>query len=241
MSKLRKEKGIVIRTFKYGESSLILDILTEASGLKSFIIQGVRKYKSRTSPSAVQLMASVDIDYYYKEDTELYQLKEIKNNEIWIELYGDMRKLSMGMFIAELTKKVVNKYENHQDIYFLLLETLRRLETGHDVWSIHIWYTVQLKLLTGFSLLQNSLNPDQYFDIKNNMVTGIRPIHGSYFDMEMMSLLKKLELIPIEEVEQIHISKSLKNDILNNLIDYFKVHIHNFTSIQSLEVLKTVF
>lgn len=241
MSKLRKEKGIVVRTFKYGESSLILDILTETHGLKSFIIQGVRKNKSRTSPSAVQLMASVDIDFYHKEDTELFQLKEIKNNEIWIDLYGDMRKLSMGMYMAELTKKVVNKYENHQDVYDLLLRTLHVIENGDDVWSVHIWYTVQLKLLTGFSLPENHMDDDHYYDIRSSLITRARPAHGSYFDTEMMNMLKKLELASIEDIAHIHISKSLKNALLNNLIDYFKVHIHNFTSIQSLEVLKTVF
>ena len=113
MSKLRKEKGIVLRSFKYGETSLILDILTENFGLKSFIIQSVRKAKSRTSPSSVQLMAAVDIDFYLKEDTELFQLKEIRSNRLWISIYSDMRKIAMSMYMAEVTRKVVNKYENH--------------------------------------------------------------------------------------------------------------------------------
>ncbi|MBK6373156.1 MAG: DNA repair protein RecO [Saprospiraceae bacterium] len=137
MSKLRKEKGIVLRSFKYGETSLILDILTENFGLKSFIIQSVRKAKSRTSPSSVQLMAAVDIDFYLKEDTELFQLKEIRSNRLWISIYSDMRKIAMSMYMAEVTRKVVNKYENHSEIYDLLSVSLEMLENSHHAWSLH--------------------------------------------------------------------------------------------------------
>lgn len=241
MSKLKKERGIIVRSFKYGESSLILDILTENSGLKSFIIQSVRKQKSKTSPSSVQLLASVDIDYYDKENTELFQLKEIKSNQLWLSLYSDMRKTSMGMYMAELTKKIINKYENHSDVFELLLHVLYKLENSDHSWSIHLWYTIQLKSLSGFSLLRRILEEDHYYDILTSQSVRSKPIHGYYFDREMMSLLKTIEDMELEHVEKLNISKNLKNLLLDNIIEYFKVHVHNFSDIKSLSILKTVF
>jgi len=241
LSKLRKEKGIIVRTFKYGESSLILDILTESSGLKSFIIQSVRKQKSRISPSSVQLLASVDIDYYHKEDTELFQLKEIKTNVLWLSLYSDMRKMSMGMYMAELTKKIVNKYENHSDVYELLWQVLYKLENSDQSWSAHLWYTIQLKALSGFSLLKKELDDDHYYDIRSSQTLRTKPLHGYFFDKDMMEILKELEDLEIEHIDAIVIGKNVKNILLENLIEYFKVHVHNFTDVKSLDILKTVF
>ena len=231
MSKLKKERGIIVRSFKYGESSLILDILTEEFGLKSFIIQSVRKQKSRTSPSSVQLMASVDIDYYYKEDSELFQLKEIKNNVLWLSLYSDMRKMSMGMYMAELTKKIINKYENHSDVYELFFHVLNKLDNSETSWSIHLWYTIQLKLLSGFSLLQKELAGELYYDIRSGEIVGLKPFHGFFFDGAMMNLLKELEDMALEQVDSIIIPKNIKSELLENLIEYFKVHVHNLSLI----------
>ena len=44
MSKLLKEKGIIVRSFKYGESSLILDILTSAFPNIQFIVTSHSPY-----------------------------------------------------------------------------------------------------------------------------------------------------------------------------------------------------
>lgn len=241
MSKLRKEKGIVLRSFKYGETSLILDILTENFGLKSFIIQSVRKAKSRTSPSSVQLMAAVDIDFYLKEDTELFQLKEIRSNRLWISIYSDMRKIAMSMYMAEVTRKVVNKYENHIEIYDLLSLSLEQLENSHHAWSLHLWYTVHLKVYSGFSLIQKKIGSDQFYDIRSGDILNVPPNHGFYFDEKMMQLLRELEQLPIEQIDEVIMGRNLKNNMLDNLLEYFKIHIHNFNNIQSLDVLKTVF
>lgn len=96
-------------------------------------------------------MAAVDIDFYLKEDTELFQLKEIRSNRLWISIYSDMRKIAMSMYMAEVTRKVVNKYENHSEIYDLLSVSLEMLENSHHAWSLHLWYTVHLKVYSGFS------------------------------------------------------------------------------------------
>ena len=39
---VHKTKGIVLRTVKYGETSVIVTILTELFGLQSYLVNGVR-------------------------------------------------------------------------------------------------------------------------------------------------------------------------------------------------------
>ena len=40
--KLHKTKGIVLRTVKYGETSVIVTIFTELFGVQSYLVNGVR-------------------------------------------------------------------------------------------------------------------------------------------------------------------------------------------------------
>lgn len=241
MSKLLKEKGIIVRSFKYGESSLILDILTSQHGLKSFIIQSVRKAKSKTSPSSIQLAASVDIDFYLKENADLYQLKEIKVNTIWNSLYSDIRKITMCMFLTELTRKVLSKYENHDEEYIILFNILKDLENNDDNWSLHIWYLLQLQQIQGISILRHPIESGNYFDIVLQQMGNNIPQHHLYFNRDELNMLSEIESLELRQVSSLHITRTEKNTILNKLLEYLKTQIPSIQVINSLDVLKSVF
>jgi recombinational DNA repair protein (RecF pathway) len=100
-----------------------------------------------------------------KKNADLYQLKEIKVNTIWNSLYSDIRKITMCMFLTELTRKVLNKYENHDEEYIILFNILKDLENHDDNWSLHIWYLLQLQQIQGISILRHPIESGNYFDI----------------------------------------------------------------------------
>ena len=74
---LIKTRGIILRTLKYGETSLIMDIYTENYGLNSYIVGGVRNKKSTTKSGSLQIMSLVEIVAYHKSAKSLYRIKEI--------------------------------------------------------------------------------------------------------------------------------------------------------------------
>ena len=75
---LLKTKGIIIRSTKFGESSLILDIYTLAKGRQSYIINGVRSSKARVQQSMVSLSSLVELVVYHRDSKSLNRIKEVK-------------------------------------------------------------------------------------------------------------------------------------------------------------------
>jgi hypothetical protein len=69
------------------------------------------------------------------------------------------------MFLTELTRKVLNKYENHDEEYIILFNILKDLENHDDNWSLHIWYLLQLQQIQGISILRHPIESGNYFDI----------------------------------------------------------------------------
>lgn len=53
MSSIHHTKGIVLRTVKYGETSLVVSIYTEMFGLQQYMVNGVRTNKK--IPSCIRL------------------------------------------------------------------------------------------------------------------------------------------------------------------------------------------
>ena len=60
------EKGIVLSRTSYSESSLILKIITEHSGLQSFIFQGAKKKRVPFFP--LQL---IEFEAYKRADSQI--------------------------------------------------------------------------------------------------------------------------------------------------------------------------
>ncbi|MFN2394169.1 MAG: DNA repair protein RecO [Bacteroidales bacterium] len=56
--------GIVLHSFKYGDSGIIARILTPDFGLQSYLVQGVRKSKSRIRASQFQPLTLLDMVVY---------------------------------------------------------------------------------------------------------------------------------------------------------------------------------
>ena len=91
-----QSKGIILRTTKYSESSLVLDMYTEAKGRKSFIISGIRSKQSKTKAGLMQVMGLVDFVSYDKDSTSLIRIKEIKADYLYQKLPFDVLRSCIG-------------------------------------------------------------------------------------------------------------------------------------------------
>ena len=74
---LKTIQGIVLRSVKYSESSVICDVYTRELGLRTYIASGVRSKKSNISPNWVRPMALVEAVVYHREKKDINRIKEI--------------------------------------------------------------------------------------------------------------------------------------------------------------------
>ena len=58
---LEKTEAIVIQSIRYGDSSLIVKMLTEEYGMQSYMVKGVYGSRSKFRPALFQNMTILDI------------------------------------------------------------------------------------------------------------------------------------------------------------------------------------
>ena len=90
-----KTKGIVLSYIKYGETSIICKIFTETSSIQTFIINGVRKSKSKNI-ALYQPLNILDLVIYHKESSGIQRIKEAKLDVIYKSLHLDIKKISIS-------------------------------------------------------------------------------------------------------------------------------------------------
>lgn len=84
-----KNRAIVLQSLRYGDNSMIVKILTENSGLQSYIVKGILNKKSKIRPALFQNMTLVDIVYKFLE----YPYQELLKNWVWKHFtnsFGDL-------------------------------------------------------------------------------------------------------------------------------------------------------
>ena len=92
--KLYKTKGIVLRTVKYGETSVIVTIFTELFGIQSYLVNGVRTSTKKGSGKAslFQPSAILELVVYHNELKHLNRIKEFRWDYLYRHILTDVRK-----------------------------------------------------------------------------------------------------------------------------------------------------
>src|SRR5690606_28723147 len=100
-------KGIVLRTVRYGETSVIVSIFTELFGMQSYIVNGVRSAsrKAGTKSNLFQPTALLDLIVYHNEQKNLQRIKEHRWAVLYEHLFFDVFKGAVATYMVELLQK----------------------------------------------------------------------------------------------------------------------------------------
>src|ERR1700742_2343447 len=101
---LHKTRGIVLKTVKYGETSLIVTLYTELFGLQSYLVNGVRtsSRKGHGKANLFQPAAILDLVVYHNELKNLQRIREFKWGVIYRNIFFDVLRNAVGLFMVEL-------------------------------------------------------------------------------------------------------------------------------------------
>ena len=237
-----KSKGIVLRTVKYSETSLILDILTRDLGLKTYIISGVRKKNAKVTLGMLQPMNILDLVIYNKDNAKINRIKEVQMNYVFKSLPFDIYKSSIALFLIEIIGKSIKEKEINKEFYDFCENSLIFLDqTNKNITNFHLIFLVKMSGFLGFNPTSNYSASNVYFDLREGRFTNSAPCHNDYLNERNSKNLLELLDIDLESPEGISFSRVDKHNLLESLILYFKIHLVDFGKIKTLEVFKKVF
>ena len=238
---LHKTEGIVLRSVKYGETSLILDIYTYNWGLRTYVLNGVRKRKATVPASTVQLLSLVDMVVYHRPEKELNRIKELKPAETLVQLPFDVIRGSIGMFLAELAQQVIKESEQNNDVYAFLKTVILWLDHTEELLkNVPVFLLKQFSVLLGFAPYGSANANTPFFDLKEGSFVTILPDHP-YFLPENLSIPFSQSMhLQLSRIGQPDWDKDTRHLLIEKWLDYYCYHIDGFKKLKSYEILRTV-
>ncbi|MCP9236711.1 DNA repair protein RecO [Lewinella sp. JB7] len=238
---LLKTRGIIFRSTKYGDSSLILEVYTEERGIRKYIVSGVRKARSSTPASKLQLMNLVDLIAYERPGKELTRLKEVQPALIYTRIPFEVERGTIGLFMLEVARNSIREAEQNPALFAFLFDSFAFLDTtSGPTNNFHLHFLLELTAHLGFLPSGDQGPATPLFDLREGQFIGGFPGHTEYLADARAALMYRLLHADRRELATIKTSREERSGLLTDLLRYYRYHIEGMKEINSLGILRTV-
>ncbi len=134
-----KAEAIVLRGWRFGETSKILSVYTRDYGKVKLVAKGARDPKSKFK-GCLEPLTHIQIVYYDKRTRELQLLSQTDLLDPHLHIIGDMERTSLALSSAELVDKAVIGEEPFPQVFDLLAQTIRCMDSAQGYLEGLLWY-----------------------------------------------------------------------------------------------------
>lgn len=232
-----QSRAIILRTVKYGETSLIVDMYTEQKGHQTFVINSVRKAKAITPPAFLQLLSLVDVVAYFQEHKKINRIKELRLDHTWQSIPFDMRKSAVITCLAEICSKCIATAEPHPELFSFLHQALKAYDypEGYDR-DFLIRFLVSLSHYLGFGMEVRYDRPAIYFDLLEGRVTDQKPAHKYLMPIADLDYLRGI--VDAGSSKRAEVPIQVRQRLVDQLVLYFQLHVDSLREVNSLRILR---
>ncbi len=231
--------AIVLSTVRYGESDVIVNLLTASSGLRSYMIRGLQKSrKGAFRPAMFQPLTQLQIQAMHRDKGKLERLTEAKVVNHYINLHSDIVKSSMALFLAEVFKMTLQEQEPNPELFAFLSDALIALDRADTPMNFHLKIVLELQQFLGcYPDFEGQELP--YF----NLEEGVFQLKdtGSTRQGSVVQDLCTLAKTPFGQLDQWKTTTQQRRVLLDLLMDYMQRHATGFKRPKSIEVYRQVF
>ena len=222
--------AIVLKTFPYGETSLIARCFTKEKGKISFIIKGARSKKNQIAPY-FQPLSFVQIIYNEKEKRNLQIVSKVCFIKIWLKISLSLKKITLLQSILEITDFSLEINDPHPGLFDSLVNIIEFYESDSINSNLAFWIYESVVLSEmGFQIdLENGNFESTGYDsskIKDE---------GKCRDILQNLINKKYEKISFK-----NISPRDKKIISGYLYNQLCYHLDGFDRLKSFRIAKNI-
>ena len=211
---IRKAQAIVIKSFPYGNSSIISRLILDDGEKISLIVKGAKNIKNNLS-IIFQSMNVINISYYFKEsrDIQIHKESELINN--FKNIKKNFNSLKYALCIVDIIDKATPKNYNDVNMYNITLQSLKKIDTKENYKIIFILFLIAFSYHNGYSISYLNNYPHE------NVLKLLRSENSQIEINRFQSLFRSLDI----------------NEIIRVILMETKNNINEISKVKSLKFI----
>ena len=217
--KTYKARGIVLNSLKYGDSAMVVHLLTDALGRQSYMVQGVRSSRGRGSKLALfQPMFALEFEGLTSSRQQMHRFREVQSGIVLQRMPFDVRRSTIALFMAEVLYRLVKESEPDSQLFDFVWESIGALDSMEEgVANFHLWFLVNLSRFLGF-YPGNEYMPGAWFDACEGSYTVQKPPHATVMTPENARLMNDFVECDVRCLAEIGLNRTQRSAFLEALL-----------------------
>ena len=226
---IHKTRGIVLGFIQYRETSIIVKIFTEEFGMQSYIVNKVRSTKGKSKISFFQPLTLLNLVVYHRQGKSINRIAETECLHPYRSIPFEINKSSVALFLSEFLGKCLKEEGKACRTFQFMLNAFQVWDLSNkETINFHLHFLLQLSRYLGF-------DPVHSREIYKQVILHAPDKEIAQHEQKIIDLFLQQ---PIGKV--IRINNLIRRNLLEIILDFYKIHFDNLRELKSITVLKEV-
>jgi DNA repair protein RecO (recombination protein O) len=239
---LIKTKAIVLHCLPYSDNANVVHLYTEEFGRLSYMAHLSKSRQSSLKRAFFQPLSLVEIQADHRGSRQLQLIKDVRCLHPFIGIPFDVEKNTISLFLAEVLYRSLRDTEKNPALFEFLNQSIQLLDLCEKgLANFHLVFLIKLTRYIGFYPNLEGRQPGWYFDLSGGVFVPSCPTHNAWLNPTEAALFARLMQINFENMGVFKFEHHQRVEILRQMLNYYRMHLTEFPTIKSLEVLEEVF
>ncbi len=239
---LYKTRGLVLSSINYNDKYNLVQIYTESFGRVTYMVSKAKSRSNKAPKSLFSPLAVLDMEVEHQASRDIQRVKEARPEQHLFAIASDLSKTSMAFFLSEFLSRVLRDTNDSQLLFNFLDQSVQILEmTDNSIANYHLVFMLKLCHFLGFYPNLEEYAQNSLFDMVNGEFVLYQPLHSHYLGRYDSMVLAKLGRITFENMHHFVFSREDRVNIINRILEYYRLHLYDFPALKSLDVLHELF
>lgn len=232
--------GIVLNTIRYSDSSVIAKIYTRSSGLRSFMIRTGKGKSAMLKMSLLQPLSLVELSFDKDDKKSLRTPRSLERAHTLSAIPFDTIKTCIALFMAEVIVRAIGEEESNEKLFLFLENAIIMLDDESEaVSNYHLKFMIEFSAFLGF-YPHERMDGQTKFDLVEGEFSSFEALHPYIIQGDAVKAFQTLIEIPFERHYELKMENKTRRELLQHLVDYYKLHLEGMKEITSHKVLEEV-
>ncbi len=237
-----KCRCIVLRTVKYGDRSVIIDLLTREYGRMSVVWRMPKLGRGSVRRQYLQTLSVLEVVCDRRSAVSLPLLKEARMAEPYSTMQTDPVKSCVAFFIAEFLCLATRSEQENPFLYDFVESSLVWYDASLVATAnFHLMFMMRVSRFLGFYPNVEDYSEGDFFDLRAGRFTSVSPLHGDFLRPDESRSICTLMRMTASNMHLFRLSRTQRNNIVEVLLRFYSLHIPDFRPLKSWDVLREVF
>ncbi len=190
-----------------------------------------------------QPAAILELVVYHNDLKHLNRIKEFKWAFIYREIFSDVPKNAVTLFMVELLTKCLKQPESNPGLFHFAEDVMVKLDesSGPVMANLPLFFALHLPVHFGFRIGDNYSSTNVFLDLREGFFVKEQPHHPHFLEGKEAAITSQLlKVMQPEELAEIKLGHDFRRRFLHRLETYYAFHVQDFGVMRSLPVLNEI-